>query len=274
MRSRRPQSIFPKVDVSLLHASEVRVHFGDLWIGFDCSERAIFRCAVDLILPILVESFDVGGAGRGDTLSLPKTIRLASAVERIVIQTFRKRLVGTTRLRKRRVSDQVESQHLNRRRTLHRFFELGILIKGIDGGLELVGGLLLLFLAPATISGILFFLVRGELKEDPTDLIANLLLHSTGKAIQAKLSASAFLIVHGAVKLLLVVGLAANRLWSYPTAIAMFAGFTIYQIFQLWHQSSLFLGTVTVLDIVVVLLVFGEYRRVKMVSSPCALKAR
>ena len=215
-----------------------------------------------------------GGAGRGDTLSLPKTISLASAVARIVIQTFRKRLVGTTRLRKRRVSDQVESQHLNRRRTLHRFFELGILIKGIDGGLELVGGLLLLFLAPATISGILFFLVRGELKEDPTDLIANLLLHSTGKAIQAKLSASAFLIVHGAVKLLLVVGLAANRLWSYPTAIAVFAGFTIYQIFQLWHQSSLFLGTVTVLDIVVVLLVFGEYRRVKMVSSPCALKAR
>jgi uncharacterized membrane protein len=62
------------------------------------------------------------------------------------------------------------------RRALHRFFELGILIKGIDCGLELVGGLLLLFLSPAAISGVLFFFVQGELKEDPTDLVANLLL--------------------------------------------------------------------------------------------------
>jgi uncharacterized membrane protein len=135
-----------------------------------------------------------------------------------------------------------------------------------------VGGLLLLFLTPTTISGILFFFIRGELKEDPTDLVANLLLHTTGQVVQAKLSAGAFLIVHGALKLFLVAGLAANKLWSYPTAIAVFAGFTIYQIFQLWHQSSLFLGTVTLLDMVVILLVFAEYRQVTMASSPCAMR--
>ena len=162
--------------------------------------------------------------------------------------------------------DQVESRHPSRKRTLHRFFQLGIFVKGVDGGLELVGGLLLLFLTPATISGILSFFIGGELKEDPTDLVANLLLHTTGRVVQAKVSASVFLIVHGAVKLLLVAGLAANRLWSYPTAIAVFAGFTIYQIFQLWHQRSLFLATVTVLDVIVILLVLEEYRQVKMAS--------
>ena len=35
--------------------------------------------------------------------------------------------------------DEVESPNLNWSRILHRFFELGILIKGIDGGLDLVG---------------------------------------------------------------------------------------------------------------------------------------
>jgi uncharacterized membrane protein len=129
-----------------------------------------------------------------------------------------------------------------------------------------MGGLLLLFLTPTTINGILFFFIRGELKEDPTDLVANLLLHTTGQVVQAKLAAGAFLIVHGAVKLLLVAGLAANKLWSYPTAIAVFAEFTIYQIFQLWHQSSLFLGTVTLLDMIVVLLIFWEYRQVRMAA--------
>jgi uncharacterized membrane protein len=66
------------------------------------------------------------------------------------------------------------------------------------------------------------------LKEDPTDLVANLLLRTTGKMVQSPVSASAFLSVHGVVKLLLVAGLAANKLWSYPTAHAVFAGFTIY----------------------------------------------
>jgi uncharacterized membrane protein len=119
-----------------------------------------------------------------------------------------------------------------------------------------------------------FFFLRGELKEDPTDFVANLLLHSSGKVVQARVWASVFLIVHGAVKLSLVAGLAANKIWSYATAIAVFTGFTVYQVFELWRQPSVFLGMVTVLDIVVIFLVFSEYRQVRMASSACALKAR
>jgi uncharacterized membrane protein len=104
------------------------------------------------------------------------------------------------------------------RRILHRFFELGIIFKAIDGGLELVGGLLLIFLSPAAINRVVFFFLEGELKEDPTDLVANLLLHTTRSAIEVRVPASVFLIAHGIVKLVLVGGLATNRLWSYPAA--------------------------------------------------------
>jgi hypothetical protein len=51
-----------------------------------------------------------------------------------------------------------ELLNLNMKRILHRFFELGILIKGVDGGLELVGGLLLVFLSPVAINRVLLFL--------------------------------------------------------------------------------------------------------------------
>jgi uncharacterized membrane protein len=149
------------------------------------------------------------------------------------------------------------------KRILHRFFELGIIIKGLDGGVELVGGLLLVFLSPAAINRVVFFLVEGELKEDPTDLVANLLVHTTRSAIQVRVPASVFLIGHGIVKLVLVAGLATNRLWSYPAAIVVFAGFTIYQIYQLTLQYSLFLETVTVLDLMVILLVIAEYRHMR-----------
>jgi uncharacterized membrane protein len=160
-----------------------------------------------------------------------------------------------------------ELLNLKMRRILHRFFELGILIKGVDGGLELVGGLLLVFLSPAAINRVVFFFVEGELKEDPTDLVANLLVHTTRSAIEVRVPASVFLIVHGMVKLVLVGGLATNRFWSYPAAILVFAGFTIYQLYQLSQQYSFFLEIVTILDVIVILLVIAEYRHMKIART-------
>ena len=75
-----------------------------------------------------------------------------------------------------------------------------------------------------------------------------------------RLTAGGMLLVHGVVKLALVAGLATDQLWSYPAAIVVFTGFTIYQMYQLAHHSSLFLEVITVLDVVVVLLVIAEYR--------------
>jgi uncharacterized membrane protein len=164
--------------------------------------------------------------------------------------------------------DDSQSRSGRRVRLLHRLFELGVVAKGVDGALELIGGLLLLLLSPAAITGTIWFLVQGELKEDPTDLVANLLLHNTRTIVDIRFSTSAFLIVHGVVKLGLVGGLATNQLWSYPAAIVVFTGFTIYQVYQLTQQNSLFLGVVTVLDIIVVLLVIAEYQHVRLVRTP------
>ena len=163
--------------------------------------------------------------------------------------------------------DQSESRNSGARRIVHRFFELGIIIKGIDGGFELVVGLLLAFLSPAAINRMVFFFVEDELKEDPADLVSNLLLHITRSASRVRVSASFFLIVHGIVKLALVGGLATERLWSYPAAILVFAGFTVYQLYQLSQQYSLFLVTVTVLDVMVILLVIAEYRHMRFARS-------
>jgi uncharacterized membrane protein len=161
---------------------------------------------------------------------------------------------------------QGELLNLMMRRILHRFFEVGIIIKGVDGGLELIGGLLLVSLPPAAINRVVLFFVEGELKEDPTDLVANLLVQTTRSAIEVRVPASVFLIAHGIVKLVLVGGLATNRLWSYPAAILVFAGFTIYQLYQLSQQYSMFLEVVTILDVVVVLLVIAEYRHMRILQ--------
>jgi uncharacterized membrane protein len=177
--------------------------------------------------------------------------------------------LGTTALVGANAPGRGEGELLNlmMRRILHRFFELGILFKGIDGGLELVGGLLLVFLSPAAINRVVFFFLEEELKEDPTDLLANLLLHTARSTIEFRVPASVFLIVHGIVKLVLVGGLATNRLWSYSVAILVFAGFTIYQFYQLSQQYSLFLEIVTILDVIFILLVIAEYRHMRVART-------
>ena len=164
--------------------------------------------------------------------------------------------------------------NLNARPTLHRFFKLGVLIKGIDGGLQLVSGFLLLYLSPATINSLVFFFVRGELKEDPSDLFVNLLLHATKNILQTKTLTSAFLLAHGGAKLLLVAGLAANKRWAYPAAIIVFAGFTMYQLYTLAYQASLFMAAVTVIDIIFIVLIAAEYRDVRMSRRRAASTTR
>jgi uncharacterized membrane protein len=46
-------------------------------------------------------------------------------------------------------------------------FEVGIVLKGLNGLLELVGGVLLLIVSPAAIKGIVVTLTAGELSENP-----------------------------------------------------------------------------------------------------------
>ena len=141
-------------------------------------------------------------------------------------------------------------------------------MKGIDGAFELAGGLLLLFLTPKAINSIVLFFIRGELIEDPADLLANLVLRTSQSVVQGRSHASTFLIVHGFVKLTLVAGLAFNQLWSYPVGIAVFTGFTVYQLWELAHHYSLFLVIATVLDVLVIALVIAEYRHVKTEKTP------
>lgn len=73
------------------------------------------------------------------------------------------------------------------RSILHRTFQIGIILKGLDGMLEAVGGLLLLAVSPATIDRAARSLTQHELSEDPHDFLATHLLRTahglTGSAV-------------------------------------------------------------------------------------------
>ncbi|HEY5219882.1 MAG TPA: DUF2127 domain-containing protein [Gemmatimonadaceae bacterium] len=82
---------------------------------------------------------------------------------------------------------------MTRPTTLHRVFRLGLLLKAVDGALEFGGGLVLMFMPSTAINSAVWFLIRGELREDPKDLVANLFLHASTGVVAAHVFAGALL---------------------------------------------------------------------------------
>jgi uncharacterized membrane protein len=147
-------------------------------------------------------------------------------------------------------------------RLVHLFFTLGVWAKGIDGVLEIIGGVLLFFFGPAQIKSLVRSLTQHELSEDPHDLIANYLLNSVRQLTTgAELFAAVYLLWHGAVKVGLVTALLLRERWAYPVAIIAFALFLAYQLYRWSHTHSVELLVLSVLDIFVIVITWLEYRR-------------
>ena len=143
-----------------------------------------------------------------------------------------------------------------------KLFVVGIILKGLDGALELVGGALLLFIPPDKLKQLAILVTQPELTEDPDDFIANHIFQgAAGLTDHVVFFAALYLLAHGIVKVVLVVALLLDKLWAYPWMIALLAIFILYQFYQLTQTPSLGLAVLTVFDILIVVLTWHEYVR-------------
>lgn len=150
---------------------------------------------------------------------------------------------------------------------LDRTFLIGITLKGIDGVLEVIGGLLLLVVSPATIDRLTRALTQHELSEDPHDFLATHLLHAAGTLTGSSARFGAvYLLSHGAVKIVLVAALLRNNLWAYPWMIAFLLAFIVYQVYRLTFAPSIGLLLLTVFDAFVVWLTYREYSKQRKIA--------
>lgn len=151
---------------------------------------------------------------------------------------------------------------------LDKTYEIGIIIKGIDGILELIGGILVLTLSPGAINGITHFLTEHELQQDPHDFIANHILGLSHHLVQGpNYFAAAFLLTHGAVKVFLVTCLLLNKIWAYPWALGVLGLFLVYQVYQLATKPTLGMAFLSVLDAFIIWLIYREWQKA---SPDCA----
>ncbi len=141
---------------------------------------------------------------------------------------------------------------------------MGISLKGLDGILEIIGGTLLLLVGPGTINRLVWILTRRELSEDPHDIFANWLIKTAHHfSASTQLFVSFYLLSHGIIKVFLVVCLWHHRRRAYPAAMIFFMLFILYQIYRYSYTYSGWLILLTILDALILLLTWLEYKRIR-----------
>ena len=142
----------------------------------------------------------------------------------------------------------------------HRLFELAIFVKGVDGVLETVGGLLILFVPLHSLDTLASSLLAHELAVESHDWLVHAIRHLLDSlSMSTKLFASVYLIGHGLVKVFLVYALWREKLWAFPLALWFIAAFVAYQLYRFTHTHSPALLAFALVDVCVAWFVWGEY---------------
>lgn len=144
---------------------------------------------------------------------------------------------------------------------IHQIFEIGVLLKGAHALIECVGGIVLIFITAGDIRHVVDVLTQRELSEDPHDFIAShLAQYAQHLSVSTEHFYAFYLLSHGVVKVFLVAGLLRGRLWAYPVSLWVFGGFIVYQMYRYSYTHGVGLIALTVLDLVVMVLIWHEYR--------------
>ncbi|WP_051386250.1 DUF2127 domain-containing protein [Actinokineospora inagensis] len=144
-------------------------------------------------------------------------------------------------------------------------FRLAMLLKGADGVLQLLGGLLLAVVPTTVISGLANAVITRDMLGDPNGTLA----HHLSRAVRdfgnsgTRVFAIVYLLLHGVVKLGLVLAMVRKIKPAYPVAVLVLAAFVVYEVYRAVHTGSIALPFFAAMDVLVIILVIREYRHLR-----------
>jgi uncharacterized membrane protein len=147
---------------------------------------------------------------------------------------------------------------------IHQIFVASVAFKGAHALIEIIGGVALYLVSTEAIVAAINRFSRDQLVEDPDDWVGTHLLEFARHFSVADHNFYAFyLLSHGLIKSVLVVGLLRERLWAYPASFAVFGGFIAYQLYRFTFTHDIVLILLSIFDAFVIYLAVHEYRLLK-----------
>lgn len=146
-----------------------------------------------------------------------------------------------------------------RERRIHDLFLLAVALKGLDGLLEIVLGLLLMF--TDSFSDIVFLLTNDAIIDDPNNYFATHLRAFASQSHEAFFIGGLYLLAHGILKVFISATLWRNYTWAYPAAMMFLGLFIFYELIRIVQTSSIPLMCLALFDVIMLWLVVYEYRK-------------
>lgn len=143
-------------------------------------------------------------------------------------------------------------------------FTGSIILKGINGIIESIGGLILLFTNSQVISRYLKLIFNHELENDPSDKVVNFLINYFQNISQhTQVFAATYILLHGIMNLFLFSMVWKKKIHAYPIVVVIMSLLVIYQIIRFSHTHSVILFVITLVDMLIIYLIADEYTRKK-----------
>lgn len=146
---------------------------------------------------------------------------------------------------------------------IHELFLALITAKAFNGVVEIIGGFFILFYGKAVELEVYAF-TNFELTERHNEFISKYLIESARSfSISAQHFVSIYLLFHGVLNLLLVFLIYKKKILAYPLSMILFGLFLIYQIIRVYHNHSIGLAVISVVDVFMIILTWFEYQRLR-----------
>ena len=152
--------------------------------------------------------------------------------------------------------------NIQKQKTAGKFFKAIVILKGIHAIIEILLGVALFILSKDFISNAIVSFVDGRLVGDPNGFVAQYISQfGIDLSLSIKLFFSIYLLTHGLVNFSLVYAVTKKPSIAYPISLVVFIGFLIYQIYDYFVSSSLWMLLIIIVDILFIVLLFYEYNR-------------
>ncbi len=151
---------------------------------------------------------------------------------------------------------------IERERDILWMFDFALLMKAINGGLEVLVALLILVTPPSVVLTLVELVTGGELSRDPDDPIANALATAAHSlTVHTPYVLMLYLALHGVVKIALVVGIFAGKRIAYPLFMLALIIFGTYEAYRGTMRHEILLQVFAAFDFGLLALTAYEYER-------------
>ena len=149
-----------------------------------------------------------------------------------------------------------------------RLFRIAMAVKGLDGLIELIGGITLLLVSQAEVQRVIAAVVTRDLLGPPDGSLTRHFVAGTAEfASGNRTFAVLYLLLHGVLKVGLVIALLRHWLPAYPVAIVVLGLFVVYELYRATQTGSVLLPVLALVDVAVIALVVREYRALRSGQS-------